>query len=145
MGNFMYKIRCSISRFMYGRNGTDHLGMATLFVYVFLMLLQSIVMLVFPNEIVATIFSILIYVLCFMMLFRIFSKNLEKRRAENAKFLNWWMPKQNALTAWRNRRRDKEHRYFKCANCGAYCRVPKGKGKIEITCPRCRGTISGKS
>ena len=145
MGNFMYKIRNAIARFMYGRNGTDHLGMAILALYVFTMLLQSIVMLVFPNEIIATIFSIVIYVLCFIMLFRIFSRNLEKRRAENAKFLAWWMPKQNALTAARNRRRDKEHRYFKCSNCGAFCRVPRGKGKIQITCPRCRNTITGKS
>lgn len=145
MGNFMYKIRCAIARFMYGRNGTDHLGMATLALYVLIMLLQSIVMLFFPNEIVATVFSIVIYVLCFIMLFRIFSKNLTKRRAENARFLKWWTPKQTALTAANNRRRDKEHRYFKCAGCGAYCRVPRGKGKIEITCPRCRRTISGKS
>ena len=145
MGNFMYKIRNAIARFMYGRNGTDHLGMAILALYVFTMLLQSIMMLVFPNEIIATIFSIVIYVLCFIMLFRIFSRNLEKRRAENAKFLAWLMPKQNALTAARNRRRDKEHRYFKCSNCGAFCRVPRGKGKIQITCPRCRNTITGKS
>ena len=79
MGNFMYKIRCAIARFMYGRNGTDHLGMATLALYVLIMLLQSIVMLFFPNEIVATVFSIVIYVLCFIMLFRIFSKNLRKK------------------------------------------------------------------
>jgi len=145
MGNFMYKLRNAIARFMYGRNGTDHLGMAMLLVYVLIMLLQSVVTLFFPREIIATSFSVVIFVLGIVIFFRIFSRNLEKRRAENYKFLTWWTPKQNALSAARNRRRDKEHRYFKCANCGAYCRVPKGKGKIQITCPRCRNTITGKS
>jgi len=145
MGNFFYKLRCAMARFMYGRNGNDQLGMAMLLFYIFLILLQSIVTLFFPYEIVATIFSLLIFVLALVIFYRIFSRNLEKRRAENARFLNWWMPKQNALTAARNRRRDKDHCYFKCSDCGAYCRVPKGKGKIEITCPRCHSTITGKS
>lgn len=145
MGNFLYKVRCALSRFMYGRNGTDQLGMAMLLVYVFVMLLQSVVALIFPNEVVAAIFSLIIFVLAVAIFYRIFSRNLEKRRAENRKFLSWWTPRQNAAVAARNRRRDKDHSYFKCSGCGAYCRVPKGKGRIEITCPRCHGTISGKS
>ena len=80
-----------------------------------------------------------------LMLYRMFSKNLPKRREENARFLNWWLPKKNRLAASRQRRLDKEHKYFSCKNCKAICRVPAGKGKIEITCPRCGQKISGKS
>ena len=40
---------------------------------------------------------------------------------------------------------DKEHKYFTCPNCRTVCRVPRGKGKIIITCPKCGGSIHGKS
>ena len=40
---------------------------------------------------------------------------------------------------------DKEHKYFTCPNCKTVCRVPRGKGKIVITCPKCGGEIRGKS
>ena len=78
------------------------------------------------------------------LLFRIFSKNLPKRREENQKFLNWfWKAKRNAAGA-KARRADKEHKYFTC-RCGAICRVPVGKGKIVITCPKCGAKIEAKS
>ena len=43
MGNFFYKVRCSLERFMYGRNGTDQLNVALLVLYVILALLQTVV------------------------------------------------------------------------------------------------------
>ena len=79
------------------------------------------------------------------VLFRTFSRNLSKRRAENARFLNWCRPIRDRLSGARQRRLDKAHKYFTCKNCKAICRVPAGKGKIEITCPKCGGKIIGKS
>lgn len=145
MGNFFARLRNAMARFMYGRNGADQLSMAMLLVYVMTMLLESLVMIFFPYEIIASVFSLLLAVQGVLLCWRIFSRNLSKRRAENARFLAWWTPRQNTLIAARNRRKDKEHRYFRCPTCGAYCRVPRGKGKIQITCPRCRSTITGKS
>ena len=74
--------------------------------------------------------------MCVYLLFRMFSRNLEKRRAENAKFMQWWGPKQSALRGAKARRADKEHKYVKCS-CGAYCRVPRSVGMVELTCPKC--------
>ena len=79
-------------------------------------------------------------------LFRMFSRNLEKRRGENARFMEkvWW-PVSRRIAGSRQQRMDKEHRYFTCPSCGAVCRVPRGKGRIVITCPRCGNEIHGKS
>ena len=73
---------------------------------------------------------------------RLFSKNLSKRRAENALYMSKVVyPMRRALS----RSRDKEHKYFTCPNCHTVCRVPRGKGRIVITCPKCHGEIHGKS
>ena len=78
-------------------------------------------------------------------LFRTFSRNPVRRRAENAKFLKIAGP---ALQWFRLRRtihRDKEHCYFKCPNCGQQLRVPRGKGKITVTCRSCGAVFEEKS
>ena len=62
--------------------------------------------------------------------------DLARRQAENAKFLTWWTPKANAIRGAKARRADKAHKYVRCS-CGAYCRVPKNIGKVELTCPKC--------
>jgi len=92
----------------------------------------------------ARICESLLWVLMVFILFRMFSKNLTKRRAENQKFMGWiWKARNNAAGA-KARRADKEHKYFTC-KCGAICRVPVGKGKIVITCPKCGAKIEAKS
>lgn len=79
-------------------------------------------------------------------LFRSLSKNYEARRKE----LNWylvWSEKPKAqIKLFMNKIRDrKTHRYFKCKECKTVLRVPKGRGKIEITCPKCRMKIIKKT
>ena len=80
-----------------------------------------------------------------LLLFRMFSRNLVRRRAENARFLAWWSPIRGRLAGMRQRSLDREHKYFTCKSCKTICRVPAGKGKIEITCPKCGEKIIGKS
>ena len=142
MRNFFYRISSALARFMYGRNGSDQLNLALLAGYMVLLLLQ-----VFLNRFSAArmILDILTLLLAVVILYRIFSRKLDKRRAENAKFLNWWYPVRNRVSICRQRSKDKEHRYFVCKNCKTVCRVPAGKGKVEITCPKCGGKIIGKS
>ena len=85
---------------------------------------------------------ILLWVLMVFILFRMFSKNLTKRRAENQKFMGWiWKAWNNAAGAAPGRIRSIA---FTC-RCGAICRVPVGKGKIVITCPKCGAKIEAKS
>ena len=142
MKNFLYRVSSATARFMYGRNGNDQLTLALLAAYVVVLLVQTLLGRILIVRLVLEAVSL---ALAFLILFRSFSKNLTKRRAENAKFLNWWYPAKNRIAAARSRSQDKSHKYFTCKNCKTICRVPAGKGKIEITCPKCGGKIIGKS
>ena len=142
MRNFFYRVSGAIARFMYGRNGTDQLNAALLAAYLLVWLVQ---ILLGRNQTARLVLEAVSLALAFLVLFRTFSRNLPKRRAENAKFLNWWQPIKNRFAAARQRRQDKEHKYFVCKSCKTICRVPAGKGKVEITCPKCGGKIIGKS
>lgn len=118
-----------LQRIMYGRYGGDQLTFCLLGVYLLLYLLS----LVFQNSLFYLVGTLLIL----FSFYRMFSRNLEKRRAENARFLNLVSP----LTRWWKLRmaihRDKDHRYFKCPNCGQQLRVPRGKGKVTVNCRSC--------
>jgi ribosomal protein L37AE/L43A len=60
-------------------------------------------------------------------IFRTLSRNTYKRYQENRKFL-----------ALQQRIKDRDHRYFSCPRCKQTVRVPRGKGKIAISCPKCK-------
>ena len=141
--SFFQKIRNGLSRFMYGRNGADHLSLATLWAAIILDVVNAIFKM---PDFVETIIGFISTVLLLLTLLRIFSRNLQKRRAENAKFLEkvWW-PLKRKFGQAKQQAQDKDHKYFTCPNCAAVCRVPRGKGKIVITCPRCRTKIQGKT
>jgi len=142
MRNFYYRISSAIARFMYGRNGSDQLNLALLVLYVAVLLAQAFLSRFLTARMILEVVSLALAVL---ILFRAFSRNLSKRRSENARFLNWWNPVRSRVAGARQRSQDKEHKYFTCKNCKTICRVPVGKGKIEITCPKCGGKIIGKS
>ena len=80
-----------------------------------------------------------------VMFFRIVSRNLARRRAENQRFVNWWWRMKSSRQGARERHADKDHKYFTCKNCKTICRVPVGKGKIIITCPKCGAQIHAKT
>ena len=129
---------------MYGRYGIDQLGN--------FMMWAAVAMMIFG----AVVRSSLIYTLAFVLIVwadvRIMSKNHSKRYAENQKFLEL---KNRVVGFFRGGTRafkDKEHcyfrcpschqqkkiyRFFACPNCAQKVRVPKGKGHIEIRCPKC--------
>lgn len=130
--NFLYRLRSALARFMYGRNGVDQLAWALLIFELALSLLVPLL----GIDVLTIAARLLSYVCSFLIFFRVLSRNLSKRRAENAKFLSWWNPKKNAIAGAKARSADKAHKYVKCS-CGTYCRVPKNVGKIELTCPKC--------
>lgn len=82
--NFFQRIGNALSRFMYGRNGIDQLGLTGLWTAIIL----DVVNLFIKNQTVYLILSTLATVLTVWILFRVFSRNLPKRRAENAWFMN---------------------------------------------------------
>lgn len=142
MKNFFYRVSSAMARFMYGRNGPDQLNSALLLLYLVLAVLQAF----FGGKAaVRLVLEILAFALAVLIFYRMLSRNLTRRRAENARFLNWWQPVRNRIAAARRRSQDKGHKYFTCKSCKTICRVPVGKGKIEITCPKCGGKIIGKS
>jgi chromate transport protein ChrA len=123
------KFREKLARFMYGRNGADHLGMALLWVYLALA--------------IAAVFFKPLYILALLlvgwMLFRIFSKNLYKRQAENQKYLRLVGKVKGWVTLQKNKVRDrKTHRYRTCPHCRATLRLPNKKGRHTVCCPKCR-------
>lgn len=117
------KMAAAFRNFMAGRYGTDRLNMAILSVGLVASLLSVLIKFA-PVNLVLFFLS---YGMMFWAIFRCLSRNTYKRYQENHRFLQ--------LTG---RMKDREHRYFDCPKCRQMVRVPRGKGKISITCPRCR-------
>ena len=130
-------IRNAIQRLMYGRYGNDHLNL-------FLMALYLLLYLVFVFVRLELLYWVSLALLA-VTLFRMLSRNMERRRAENARFMRAAEPVLSWLRLRRTIRRDKEHVYFKCPNCGQQLRVPRGKGKITVTCRGCGASFQEKS
>ena len=144
MRSFFYKLSSAMARFMYGRNGTDQLNWAILVMYLVLWVIRILVS-ALDVTVAAMIIDVIMFLLAVVLLWRTFSRNLAKRRAENQRFINWWWPIKNRFAAAKARKADKAHKYFTCKNCKTICRVPAGRGKIVITCPKCGHKIEGKS
>ena len=121
--NTGYKLRTALQRFMEGRYGVDKLNMAILCAGLACSLLASFM----PGVLLKLIFTVASYVFMFVAIFRTLSRNIYKRYEENRKFLLFFQ-----------KLKDKDHRYYNCPRCHQQVRVPKGKGKISITCPKCR-------
>lgn len=146
------KIRRELSRYMTGRNGIDALGRATIGGALVLYVLRGIMGAVLRSALFGGIFGLLYTVLAVVSVYRALSRDLPRRRAENDRFLSMGRQVAGRVGALRQegsgaaaRLRDREHRYFKCQDCGTMCRVPKGKGKIVITCPKCGAKIEARS
>ena len=129
---------------MYGRNGVDQLNRALLWVYIAIWMLSALFG-ALDIEILSAVCNGLATVVMVVLFFRMFSKNLHKRREENTKFLNRVWKFKNDHAGAKARRADKDHKYFTCSQCKAICRVPVGKGKIIITCPKCGNQINAKT
>ncbi len=116
------KISMGLRRFMQGRYGVDKLNIAILSVG----LAVCVVSLFINSPAVNLALMAVSYGLMFWAMFRILSRNTYRRYQENRRFLQLF-----------DRVKDREHRYFNCPKCRQRVRVPRGKGKISITCPRC--------
>ena len=126
----MFRIKQALRRFMTGRYGTDKLNMWILGGGLILCLISLFVNLLVVN-LLLTAGS---YALMGLAIFRAFSRNTYKRYQENRRFL-----------LWLDRVKDRKHRHFSCPKCRQPVRVPRGKGKIIITCPKCKEKFPGKS
>lgn len=135
------RFRERIARFMYGRYGMDPLGrfllIAALVLLVASMFFGSVA------NLVLWLLGLAALVWCYA---RALSRRYDKRRAENDKYLRakgavtrWFA---SVKTRWTQR---KEYRFFRCPSCHALLRVPKGKGRIQLTCRKCGNRFERKS
>lgn len=136
-------------RFMSGRHGGDQLSIALLVLYAVLLLCSNIFR-----------FGLLYWLALAALawcLFRMLSRNNERRWEENNWFMGWWGPVWAWMRGVRGRFRTAQeyaamkardrgvYRYFRCPRCGSKLRVPVGKGKIVITCPVCHNSFTKKT
>ena len=126
-----------IRQFMYGRYGMDQLGFALVILGCVITFVLSLFGLRYRGGWGALIFRVLGMLPYLVFVLRALSKDIEKRRAENMRFLKVWSPCAAFFSKKASQCRDKEHKYYNCPGCSRTLRVPKGKGKIEISCPHC--------
>ena len=125
-------------RFMSGRYGADQLSRFMLGVCFVCLILN-----LFTGTYLLYVLALALLAVCY---FRMFSRNIQKRYAENQKYLQltggirrkWAV----FLRDWKDR---KTHRIYKCPGCGQKIRIPKGHGRVEIRCPKCRTQFVRKS
>ena len=125
------KIGDGLRKFMAGRYGSDRLNQCLLGAAFVLILISAI-----GGRRVQwmSVLSLLAYVPLVWSIFRMYSRNIEARRRENAAF-------QRVLTQLK----DRDHRYYHCPKCRQTVRVPRGRGKINIRCPKCGEQFVKKS
>lgn len=127
-----------LKKFMAGRYGADQLSMA--------LLILSVILSAALRFTGVPLLALISYIPLGLCLFRMLSKNINRRRMENYKFHMIVSP----VYAWfrKMRRRlmeSRTHRFFKCPSCRAELRLPRGKGNIIITCPKCRHEFKAKT
>lgn len=78
--------------------------------------------------------------------FRMFSKNISKRYTENQKYLTMTAGIRRKLASWKSQLAQRKiYHIYRCPGCKQKIRVPRGRGKIEIRCPKCNTRFVKKS
>ena len=127
-----------LRRFMIGRYGADQLMVA--------MVAVSFVCLLLSRLTGWGIFYWVAFVLLVWAYLRMLSRNTGRRYAENQKFLQFWRPLGGRLRGVIQRLQSgRDYCYFKCPHCGQKVRVPRGRGKIEVTCQKCHTVFRTKT
>ena len=134
-------MREKLARFMAGRNGNDQLNMFILITDIVLLLLAA-----FFSESFGRYLYPVVFVLLLLSYFRMFSRNLNRRREENGKFIRL----QYSVSAFFRIRHERwvqrrEYKFFSCPACRTMLRVPRGQGRISIVCRKCGCSFMGKS
>ena len=134
----VHRMRERVQRFMYGRYGFDELSKSSLAVTLMLMVISML----FRNRLIYLVYLVLLV----FSYWRALSKNIGKRQQENRRFLSIRYKSTAKWSKWKERQAQKKiYRFFKCPGCGQTVRVPKGRGQICITCPKCQVEFIRKS
>lgn len=132
--NFFARLNASFQRFMSGRYGSDSLNQFLIYLWLF----EAVLNLVFHSAVLALVG----FVLCIVVFYRMFSKNIVKRQKENAAYYRYSQKVKKSLNHIHVRFRDRKiARFFRCPHCGAPIRMPRKIGKFDINCPKCKNTF----
>ncbi len=124
--------------FMRGRYGIDQLGTFLAGCSLFLMLINIFIK---SSIITLIVFGLLIY-----SYFRMFSRNIIKRSDENTLYLKRTFKIRTRFRKEKGYMRlRKTHHIYHCPSCRQKIKIPRGKGKISITCPKCSKEFVRKS
>jgi len=127
-----------LKRFMAGRYGADQLSLALLILSIVLTLIAQIAR--------VPLLAAISYIPLALCIFRMLSRNVNKRSMENYKFSMLISPLYARFNKLRRRfSESKTKRFLKCPQCKAELRLPKGKGTIIVTCPKCRNEFRAKT
>lgn len=125
--------------FMMNRNGGDHLG-------IFLIILSLAISIIFTFVPFGPIKYVFIYLPLALAIFRMFSKNIAKRRAENYKFMAFIYKIKNGFKKFFEKIKGSgTYKYFRCPSCRQELRIPRGKGKVIASCPKCHTKFEAKT
>ncbi len=125
-------------RFMIGRNGADQLSHFLTYVALALIVLN-----LFVGSTVLWLLGLAALVWAY---FRMFSKNVARRWEENRKYLQLQYKLTQRFRDWRDRQKQRrDYVFFRCPSCKAMLRVPRGKGRIRVTCRKCGNAFEKKT
>lgn len=123
---------------MIGRYGQDELGK--------FILSLTLILLVINLFVKTSALSVVALILIFYSYYRIFSRDTSARYAENKKFLDTIEPLRRKFFTSKNKYENRKvYKYIKCPSCKLEMKVPKGKGKIKVTCKSCGNKFIIKS
>ena len=124
---------------MNGRYGSDQLNMALLILSILVSLIGGI----FFNR--SIVVSLIVYALSIIIIYQGFSKKIYKRQQENLKFKRLIQPIKSQYKIIKLNLTQKQFKHVQCPRCHRTLRVPRGRGKIEITCPHCHVAFDKRS
>ena len=138
MKNFFQNLNYKIQVWMSGRYGNDELSTflwITGFVTYFLSFIKQLQFL-----------SFVALIIWGWSIYRTLSRNFDSRKKERSKYLRFTENIKSEIKLWKLRWTGrKTHRYFRCSKCHTIIRVPKGQGKILLTCPKCQNQMTKSS
>ena len=134
----MKRLKEKIDRFMIGRYGMDRLNQ---FLAILVLILVAVDL--FTHSKVIYWLELIGLVLFY---FRMISKNFKAREKENQIYLSLYLKAQDMVMKWKFRfEQSRKYHIYKCPNCGQKIRIPRGKGRISIHCPKCNIDFIRKS
>ena len=123
-------MREKLRQFMIGRYGTDGLNQ--------FLSIASLVLLLIAIISRVNLFTYLGAALLIFCYYRTFSRNISKRTEENYKFYTLKDRVDNKFKGWKEQWANRKvYHYYRCPQCRQKLRVPRGRGRIQISCPRC--------